>query len=51
MSYQNEAHGDEDILRYYQKQKEIEFEEEHADDYKYTDEWINRTLIYEMSES
>lgn len=41
MSSQNEAHGDEDWIAAEARECARLYEEEHADDYKYTEEWIN----------
>lgn len=41
MSRENEAHGDEDWLAAEAAECARLYEEEHADDYKYTEEWLN----------
>jgi len=41
MSSNNEAHGDEDEIAAEARRCAEEFEAEHADDYKYTEEWLN----------
>lgn len=41
MSSNNEAHGDEDEIAAEAKRCAEEYEAEHADDYKYTEEWLN----------
>lgn len=41
MSSQNEAHGDEDEIAAEARRCAEEYEAEHADDWKYTDERLN----------
>lgn len=41
MSRENEAFGDEDEIQYYLQQDQQMYEDEHADDYKYEEEFVS----------